>query len=102
MTDPRLQTLLNSAMSRGDYADVALVLAQMTADNVAQYRARCLCPETSANAGKPHVFETKHAGGWPIACSCVHCGHSAPESFCRHPLTCCFAGRCCSEIVCND
>lgn len=101
MTDPRLQTLLNSAMSRGDYADVALVMAQMNTEAVAKYRERCLCA-TGANAGKPHVFETKHAGGWPITCACMYCGYHAPEPFCRKPLECCLAGRCCSEIVCND
>ena len=97
-----LQSRLNSAMARQDMADIALVMAQLNSEAVAKYRERCLCPESSSNAGRPHVFETKHAGGWPITCACMYCGYHAPEPFCRKPLECCLAGRCCSEIVCND
>jgi len=96
-TDARLQPLLNSALARGDYADVRLVLAQMTAESVAKYRERCICSD-----GAPHVFETKYRAGWPAERACVKCGTSAPEPFCRHPLTCCLAGRCAAEFVCND
>jgi len=102
--DTRLQPLLNRALARGDYTDVQLVLAQMSAENVARYNERCLCPADSDNAGKPHVFKTTHApnGLWPEECACIHCGKHARDVFCRKPLECCLAGRCAAEFCCND
>jgi len=101
VTDSRLQSLLNRALSHGDSNDVALVAAQINAEAVAHYRERCLCPE-GTNAGKPHVFQKTFKAGWPEKCACIHCGKHAPIEFCRKPLECCLAGRCCSEIACND
>jgi len=53
--------------------------------------------------GKSHVW-TRRIGddGFPKSMACHRCGVNAPEPFCRSPQSCYLAGRCLSEIACND
>ena len=50
-----------------------------------------------------HIW-TRRTGddGFPKSMACLRCGVHAPEAFCRTPQTCYLAGRCLSEIACNE
>ena len=103
MQADRLQSLLNRALASGNYTDVARLMAQLNHETITRYTERCLCPD-GPNAGKPHEFKTTYHPNdlWPEKCACVHCGKTTPIEFCRKPLECVLAGRCCAEYACND
>ena len=69
----------------------------MTTQRLEDY-SNGFCPD-----GQPHVWFRPHDGrGFPSECKCVRCERQAPEPFCRTLELCSKAGRCMSEIACNE
>lgn len=84
-----LQNALTEAVVSGNYPDIARVMGEMNRENAKQY-----CEH--------NFVRLEGKDGWPGGQRCRKCAAQTPEVFCRTPHKCCEAGRCMSEIACND